>query len=273
MAQYNQEKYTEAAATYQQVVAIDSTYGDAHSNLAESYRQLEQFEKANAQYTVAAEYVKNDPDLYTSWGYCLGKENKFDKAAVRLKTAVEMKGDAVDYSNVAWAYNRAAQEDVKASREADAAAKLEESKAAAERATEINPNLAAGYVNLGTSLNGLGQYDASVVALRRAVELRDDWYFAHNELGQALRGLGQLAMAIASFQKVVNLNQNFAMGFFNLGSAQHANGDKKAAEQTMKQLKKLNPELAGRLDGVIKGRIKNEINKRNPLNKLPKLPF
>jgi len=140
----------------------------------------------------------------------------------------------------------------------------------------MNPNLAAGFVNLGTALNGLGEHQPAKTALERAVALNNDWYFAHNELGTALRGLGEFAAAIATFQRVVGMNDKFAKGLFNLGEAQYASGDKKAAELTFKKLKKLDPALASRLDGVLKGKIKNEINKRNPINKLPikpKLPF
>jgi tetratricopeptide (TPR) repeat protein len=105
--------------------------------------------------------------------------------------------------------------------------------------------------------------------------MHDDWYFAHNELGTALRGLGEVALAIVQFQRVVNMNDKFAKGLYNLGEAQFASGDKKAAEATFKKLKKLDPALASRLDGVLKGKIQNEINKRNPINKIPgvKLPF
>ena len=67
--------------------------------------------------------------------------------------------------------------------------------------------------------------------------------------------------------------ENFPQGLFNLGEAQFAIGDKKGAEKTMKKLRKLDPNLANRLDSVVKGKIKNEIDKRNPLKKIPRLPF
>lgn len=277
--QYNQEKFGAAAEGYQRVVATDGTYGDAHANLAETYRQLEDFPKANAQYGVAAEYVKDDPDLYSNWGFCLGKENKWDRAGERLETAVKMRGEAADYSNVGWAYNRAAEDDAKAGRTADAALKLEKGRDAAKHATERDPSLASGFVNLGTSLNGLQDYENASLALRRAVDLKNDWYFAHNELGRSLRGLGRLAEAIASFQRVVSLNDKFAYGLFNLGEAQFASGDKKGAEKTMKTLRKLDSALAGRLDGVLKGKIDEQKRKaedkvkEKTVNKIPKLPF
>jgi tetratricopeptide (TPR) repeat protein len=187
-----------------------------------------------------------------------------------------MRGEAVDYSNVAWANNRGAETDIKENRPEQAKAKLAVSKQSSEKATQMNPNLAAGFVNLGTALNGLGEHESAKTVLERAVQLRDDWYFAHNELGTALKGLGQFAAAIAVFQRVVGMNDKFAKGLYNLGEAQFAIGDKKAAEATFKKLKKLDPALASRLDGILKGRIQNEINKRNPINKLPvkpKLPF
>lgn len=277
--QYNQERYQQSAESYQKVVAVDASYGDAQANLAESYRQLEDYPKANAQYGVAAEYVKDDPELYSSWGYCLGKEDKWDVAGERLQTAATIRGEAVDYSNVGWAYNRAAEEDLKAGRTADAGKKLETGRDASKQATEKDPTLAAAYVNLGTAMNGLNDYDSAASALQRAVQLHDDWYFAHNELGKSLRGLGKLAEAIAVFQRVVGLNDKFAYGFYNLGEAQFASGDKKGAEKTMKTLRKLDAALGGRLDGVLKGKIDEQKRKaedkvkQKTINKIPKIPF
>ncbi|HNQ15792.1 MAG TPA: tetratricopeptide repeat protein, partial [Pyrinomonadaceae bacterium] len=273
--QYNQERYAQSAESYRKTIAIDDTNGEAHANLAESYRQLEQFSQANTEYATASEYIKDDPEMYSSWGYCLGKEGNWEKASERLDTAADMRGDAVDFSNIAWAENHAAEEDIKAGREADAAKNLGEARDASTKATELNPNLASAFVNLGTSLNGLKDYDNASVALQRAVTLHDDWYFAHNELGRSLRGLGKLAEAIATFQRVVTINDQFAYGFYNLGEAQYASGDKKGAEKTMKALRKLNPDLAGQLDGVLKGKIDAEKRKveQKIKNKIPKIPF
>ncbi len=278
-AEYNLERYGQAAESYQKVIATDDSYADAHVNLAESYRQLEDYPKANAQYGVAAGLVKDDPELYSSWGYCLGKEEKWDTAADRLETASEIRGDAVDYSNLGWAYNHGAEADLKAGREKEANAKLTLGRDSAQKATEKDSNFAAGFVNLGTSLNGLKDYQNASNALRRAVQLHDDWYFAHNELGRAYRGLGQLADAVAAFRRVTTLNDKFAYGFFNLGEAQYASGDKKGAEKTMKALRKLDPALAGRLDSVLKGKIDEQKRKAEDklkdktINKLPRIPF
>jgi tetratricopeptide (TPR) repeat protein len=86
--------------------------------------------------------------------------------------------------------------------------------------------------------------------------------------------LGQFAAAIATFQRVVGMNDKFAKGLFNLGEAQYASGDKKGAETTFKKLKKLDPALAGNLEGVIKGKIKSKIREKT-IDKIPKprLPF
>lgn len=279
VTQYNQEKYAEAAEANQKVIAIDQTYGDAHANLAESYRQQGKYAEANARYAVATAYVKDDPELFSGWGYCLGREEKWDQAADKLKTTAEMRGDAVDYANVGWAYNHAAEKDLQANREANAAAHLELARENSQKATELNPNLPSAFLNLGTALNGLKDYENASNALQRAVALRDDWYFAHHELGKALRGLGKLAEAITVFQKVVRMNNSFAMGLFNLGEAQFASGDKKAAEKTMKELQKLNPNLANQLNGVLKGKIdeqKRKVEQKvkdKTINRIPGRPF
>ncbi|MDT9146150.1 tetratricopeptide repeat protein, partial [Escherichia coli] len=76
---YNREDYTNALTAYQKVVAIEPTNYQAQANLASTYRQLERFAEANAAYKLAEPGNTKNADLYSEWGYCLGKTNEWDK--------------------------------------------------------------------------------------------------------------------------------------------------------------------------------------------------
>ncbi len=278
---YNQANYSEAAIAYGEAIRANNDFAAAHANLASAMRQLKNYEQANAEYAAAAKDIKNDPDLYSEWGFCLGKVNKWEKAVERVNSAVALAPEAFAYSNLGWIYYNAAQTDLQQNQKDAADAKLLKGKEVLQKATEINSEFEPAYLNLGVTLNGLNDFAGAVAALTKADSLRDNWLPAINQLGVAFRRSGDLNAAVTQFQKAVGLDKNFAEGFYNLGEAQYRLGNKKEAKKAREALQKLDPDLARKLDDVIAGRIvdagtnkiKNEIQKKNPLKKLPKLPF
>ena len=274
VAYYNRGDYANAATAYQEAVKVDPNYHQAHFNLASSLRQLERFPEANAEYTLAEVGIKDNADLYLEWGYCLGKVNEWEKAVVRLEQARKLSPNAIDDSNASWAYYNAAQADKQKKDDAAAAAKLEKSRESSQAAVQKDPKLDAAYVNLGSSNNALGNYEAAVAALNTALSLHSDWVIAHNQLGIGYRGLNNLPMALTQFNRVVSLDGNNIAGLFNLGSAQHASGDKKGAKKTQDRLRKLNPTLANQLGSILAGKVieagTNEIRKKVSV---PRIPF
>lgn len=271
---YNRGDYNNAMTAYQASIRADPANAKAHANLASTYRQLERFAEANAEYKIAAETIKNDPNLYSEWGYCLGKVDEWEKATARLEAARGMGSTAVDDTNVGWAYYNAAHHAKAAGNEDEAVAKLEKGKTTLETAVQKDPNLDAAHLNLGSTYNSLGEHDKAVASLNEAVKLHNDWVIALNQLGLAYRGTNNLAMALNQFNRVVLLDGNNVSGLFNLGSAQHASGDKKGAKRTQERLKKLRPDLAEQLGNIIAGKML-DFGKQKLRQKLriPGIPF
>jgi superkiller protein 3 len=271
-ASYNQGDYATAERAYKKVIELDANHPDAHANLASVYRQLKKYTEANAEYKTAAVYIKDDADLFSEWGFCLGKVDEWDKAIARLQTAKDLSPDAIDYTNLGWGYYNAAQQDLKTEKKAESQAKLAQGKAILQKAVELNPQFDAAQMNLGITFSGLGEYQNAVETLKKANNLRKNWIAAINELGVAYRNLNNLAEAIAQFQKVVSLDDKFALGYFNLGEALNKNGQKKEAQKTLKKLKQINPGMAQKLDSALSGKIIDE-TKQKIKSKVPKLPF
>jgi tetratricopeptide (TPR) repeat protein len=269
---YNKGDYNNSEKAYLEAIKIDPTSAQAHANLASVYRQKEKFPEANAEYKKAEELGMKTPDLYSEWGYCLGQTKEWDKSTARLETARSISPTAVDDNNAGWGYYNAAQADKQAKNDAAAKQKLEKSKTSFTSATQKDPKLDAAYVNLGSTHNSLGEYDQAVAALNQANQLHSDWVVALNLLGVADRGQNNLTMALQVLNRSVNLDGNNIVGLFNLGSTQNAAGDKKGAKKTQDRLKKISPELANQLGGIIAGKIieagTNEIKK-----KIFKIPF
>lgn len=275
VAYYNRDRFEDAVAAYKEAIRLKYDNGEAHLNLANAYRQLARYAEANGEYTVAAQFVKGDADMFSEWGFCLGKERKWNKAVERLDTAVAMRPDPVDYTNLGWAYYNAAQDDLRAKREPDAKTKLAKGRDALQKATTMNPNFEAAFLNLGITLTDLGDYQGAVRALTRATDLRKNWVSAINELGLAYRQLNDFDNAVKQFKKATDIDKKFIAGLYNLGEAEYRRGNKKEAKKAQERLKKLHPNLAAQLDVLISGAVltetKNQIQNRVP--KPPRLPY
>ena len=273
VAYYNQADYKDAAPAYEQAVKYDPNNAQAHANLASTYRQLERFADANAEYKQADDLGMNkNPDMYNEWGYCLGKTDEWDKSTLRLIAARDLGHSAADDSNVGWAYYNAGN-DAKAKKD-DAAAKddYDKGRVALEQSVKEDPKLDAGYMNLGSTYNALGEFALAVNVLNTALGLHRDWVIAMNQLGVGYRGTGDVAAAIAQFTRATNLDGNNVFGLFNLGSAQYASGDKKGAKKTQDRLNKISPALATQLGNILAGKVINEAEKN--LKKIPfKIPY
>ncbi len=272
VANYNRGNYAEAEKAYKKVIELDANHPDAHANFASVHRQMGKYTEANREYKIAAEYIKDDADLFSEWGFCLGKVDEWDKAIARLQTAKDLNPDTIDYTNLGWGYYNAAQKDIEAEKKAEAQAKLAQGKEVLQKAVELNPQFDAAHLNLGITYTGLGEFQNAVETLTKANNLHKNWVIAVNELGVAYRKLNNLSEAINQFQKVINLDDKFALGYFNLGEVQNKLGRKKEAKKTLNKLKQLNPGLAKKLDGVIEGAIIDE-TKQQIKKRIPKLPF
>jgi len=269
---YNKEMYNEALAAYQTVVKIEPENYQAQANLASTYRQLERFAEANAAYKAAEPGNKTNANLYSEWGYCLGKTNEWDKSVVRLNTARELSPDAVDNNNTGWGYYNAARWDKTNQRAADAGPKLELGKQYLETAVQQDPQMEAAHLNLGATKNSMGDHDGAVESLNKALSLHGDWVIAINQLGLAFRGKNDLASALVQFQRVSTLDANNAFGLVNLGEVYHLTGNKREAKKVADRLKKINPQLATQLNGFLSGKVVVDKATQEIQKKVPKIP-
>lgn len=272
VAAYNAGDYTTAASAYEKVVQTEKGNHQAHANLASTYRQLERYADANAQYALASVGIKT-ADLYSEWGYCLGKTGEWDKSAERLQTARELSPTAIDNSNVGWAHYNAGQAQTAAKDPEKAKASYSLAKAALETAVQLDPKLDAALLNLGSTHNGLGEFQLAVAVLRTVLSFKKDWSIAANQLGLGYRGLGDLKNAVATFKRIVDLDKNNVSGLYNLADAYNASGNAKEAKKVNDQLRKVNPSAAAKIDNILSGKAVVDAAKQKIENKLPiKIP-
>jgi len=86
-----------------------------------------------------------------------------------------------------------------------------------EKATQVEPGYAPGWLNYGALLLGVKNYGAAVNALSRAVEMLESRPEAHLNLGSAYRGNGQLVEARRELLTALKLRPGYPAAYFNLG--------------------------------------------------------
>lgn len=271
--QYNKGDYANAAKYYENAVRVDSKFYDAYANLGSTYRQLERWADAINAFK-SAEPGSKKPEMYTDWGYCLGKQKEWETSAAKLEEAAKLSPNAPERSNVGWAYINGAEEDQAANRPEVAKTKMEKARDVLRVAVEIDSRLDAALLNLGSSNNFLGDFNEAVRVLNLALAINKDWTIALTQLGFGYRGLRDFTRAIAAFKRVADLEPRTALALYNLGEIYFAAGNKKEAQKIRGQLAKIDPTLARQLDNVIAGRVvdaaRQKVESKIPR---PRIPF
>lgn len=335
VAYFNRERYDDAINAYQKAIQFDNSNFEAYENLADIYRlqaynvvvksdkdataKRDLYGKAEGSYRTASDLVENHPknakakenrtamaELYSKYGFVLGRLAKWNSSITALNKAVSYNPDAFDYTNIGWAYYNAAQLDMrvvkdrtsteaqKAASKAQATTKLEQGRTALEKAVAMDKNSKAAYMNLGVTQNDLGDYSSAIQSMRRCLELQDDWVPALNELGIAFRGAGNLAEAVKNFRRASDLaekslsklktdiekyrtTQQLSDGLYNLAITEKERGNDGEAKKAQDRLRKYNPNMANILEAVflsnMKNKVDSKIQEKNPLKKLPKIPY
>lgn len=162
-ALYNDKKYVEAAAAFEQAVPLakDKNLVAVLTRLADCYGQAHQYDKAVENYKKAIELAPSDAALHNSLGSIYANMNKIPEAQAEFQKSAELDpaGAAKAYFNLgATLYNTG---------------KMDEAADAFKKAIEKDPKFADAYALMGRSLMGkvtLGPDGKTVVAPEGTVE-------------------------------------------------------------------------------------------------------
>jgi len=82
----------------------------------------------------------------------------------------------------------------------------------------ILPQLKLGaYNNLGSLLQGVGEFQIAENVYREAVKIDPNFAIAHYNLGMTCKARGKFPEAIAAYETAIQLNPNYAQAYQNLG--------------------------------------------------------
>jgi tetratricopeptide (TPR) repeat protein len=98
----------------------------------------------------------------------------------------------------------------------DRLGKLEEAIEAYRKATEIKPDYAQAWNNLGVSLDRLGRLEEAIEVYRKATEIKPDYADAWYNLGVSLGRLGKLEEAIEVLRQALEIAPDNTVASFML---------------------------------------------------------
>src|SRR5581483_6492233 len=150
-ALYNEKKYAEAAAMFEQALPLakDKNVPIVLSRLADTYHKARQLDKAQEYYVKAIEAKPDDASLHNNLGNVYADMGKTTEAVAEFQKAAQIDppGASRYYFNLgAIMYNQG---------------KMDEAASAFKKATELDPKFADAYFLLGQSLMGKMTMDAS----------------------------------------------------------------------------------------------------------------
>ncbi|MCO6512022.1 MAG: tetratricopeptide repeat protein [Aridibacter famidurans] len=266
VAYYNKGQYDKAVAAFEKSIEFNSDQteeqkrlmDEGYANVAEAYRQANKVDLAIARYRVAIARVKDDPELFTTYGFAQAERGNWVPAIAAFKTASGLAPDtATVTTNLGWAHYKAAEDYELKNMQADKQANLVSARSALERAVSqykqsdnaSKENLAAANLYLGVVLNELGEPNLAAEALKEANRLSNEkWAAAVFELGKAEYNRSKWSDAIKQFKRAMKVQEAFPEAMYYLALSEFKNGDQKEARKIQEQLKSIDQRLASRLE-------------------------
>ena len=163
---YDNKRYEEALAAYEQAIHLDPNYAVAYNNKGTVLDALEGCEEALAAYEQAIHLDPNYVDAYSNKGDALNGLKRYEEALVALEQAIHLDPNYVDaYSNKGFALSELK--------------RYEEALVALEQAIHLNPNYSVAYNNRGFALSELNRYEEALVAYDQAIHLDPNYADAY----------------------------------------------------------------------------------------------
>lgn len=258
VAYYNKGMYEKALAAFDKAIKLNMNqttedkriYAESFANMAETYRQTGRYGAAISRYRNAVDLI-NDPELYSTYGFVLAREERWLDAVKMFEKVTQINPDAVSFANLGWVHYQESEYQKNYRYFDKQKTSLRKAKSALQTAISKDSNFAAPYLNLGNTLNDLGEYDSAVSILRKAVKLKPKWVVAETELGTAYRNKKDYGNAVKQFKKAISIDNRYAYAYYGLGEAEFTRGKMKEAKKAHKRLKELNAKLAGDLERKI----------------------
>lgn len=240
ICQMELDKPEEAEASLEKAAEIDAQNAQIISKLADAYQKTGQYVKAEEAYTKLAEINPDDAKYYLSTIVKMYDEAGMQEEAIEAtkKMIALNPQDADAVYNLGYMY-----------------VKLKNYDKAIEtfkKAIEIRPNFEFAYSNLGYCYTQQKKYNESIETYKKLVEINPQNADGWMSIGIGYMYLKKFAPAVAPLQKAIELNPENAYSYYNLGICYLNLQDYQSARDIHKQLQSVNPDLAAKLQKLLR---------------------
>lgn len=218
------------------IKATQEDPGDAAawSGLGSCYAGLNNSEDAIAAFRQAIQANPQDEMAHFHLADYYGRIGRFEEAIAAYKETITINPQLeAAHFNLGLAY-------VQLGRYA-------EGKDAFETVARLNPEAAPAHYNAGISYSQLGRFQEAIEAQKTVIRLNPDYAPAYYAIGVAFGKLGRGRDEIGAYTAAIRVDPDFAPAHHAVGKALLQQGDKAAALEQYKILKKLDVNLADNL--------------------------
>jgi tetratricopeptide (TPR) repeat protein len=212
-ALFKNDKIDDAIVQYKAGLAIDSTAGDLHYNLANAYYKQKKREEAVFEFSHALTNTSEAFHSHNNLGIVLGELGRHKEAIPHFEAAIRAK------PSWAEAYRNLGDALLKTDQTAEAVKTFKE-------AVALDPDNAAGHNGLGAAYEKIGDLDGSIKEFQLATQLNPNDETSRKNLALVLnkksieaQTSGRVEDAIAQLQTAIQLNPTNASLHNSLGVA------------------------------------------------------
>ncbi|REJ78766.1 MAG: tetratricopeptide repeat protein [Acidobacteria bacterium] len=262
---YNKGEFEKAIAAFEKSIEFNADQtaeqkrvkSESYANAAEAYRQANKIDLAISRYRIAVTRIKDDPELFTTYGFAHAERDNWVPAIQAFQTASGLAPDsATATTNLGWAHYKAAESYERRNMKSDMDASLRQADSLLEKAVAqyesvggSDQNKAAANLYLGVVRNKLGDYSGAEEALEKANALSNErWAAAVVELGISELNLKKFGDAIKHFKQAQDIQPGFPEAMYYHGLAEYKRGDEKEARKIQARLQGIDQRLAQQLE-------------------------
>lgn len=266
----SQNKFTEATANYQQVIALEPNNALAYAGWARALNfqgylewRPDLHEEAVAKALVATQLDPHNAEAFARLTRAYDWDEQYDKAVAAGQKAIELNPNYAEaHALLAEAYvdtDNMVQAEVEVQQalqldpdNAEAHRTMgfiyflrEEDEAAAaefEMAMKSEPNLALRHYELASQYRGLGDYNLAITGYKRAIALYPQAAVAYGGLGLTYQDQERYAEAIPYYQQAIVINDEYVDSHWRLGQCYTALEEWEQAIAAYQQVVALEPE-------------------------------
>jgi hypothetical protein len=196
------ERLNDAVASYEQAVAINPHYLEAHINLGSALKELRRPADALISFDHALTINPERTEIHAVRGRLLMDLNRLEEALCSYDRAID-----VDPDDCSSRSNRAAA--------LMGLKRLEEAVAGFDQAIALKPDYAEAYNNRGIALKELNRQEEALASYDRAITLNPVYAEAYSNRGNLLKNLHRFDDALASYDKAIAINADFGDAYWN----------------------------------------------------------